>query len=298
MPASTFARKSPRSHDPAGDTAARCSVRRSDGGSGALGRLRPLLRGRGRGRADPADPPVRGDGLDLGRLDRAARPDRARDHLRPPRVRAVRRHTRALHLHAHRRRRSASGALADGTGGRSRASAGAAIAVDLAVRRPDLVRAAIAHEFPWRFTRHLPSGSQIAALAKIGSLILHGRQSDAAEELLRSAYTYRDGRSAWEAFPAAWHQVARENASAALMDFRNSIVAYPSASDLATITVPVVCSYGSRSPDSMVRLVRSLAAAIPTATTREIEGAGHAAPFDAPTQFVQLIADSLSGGRP
>ena len=35
-------------------------------------------------------------------------------------------------------------------------SAGAAIAVDLAVRRPDLVRVVIAHEFPWRFTRHLP----------------------------------------------------------------------------------------------------------------------------------------------
>jgi pimeloyl-ACP methyl ester carboxylesterase len=86
-----------------------------------------------------------------------------------------------------------------------------------------------------------------------------------------------------------------------LADFRNSILACPSASELATIKVPVVCSYGSRSPDSMRRLVRSLAAAIPTATTREIEGAGHAAPFDATTNFVQLIADSttsLSGGSP
>ena len=45
-------------------------------------------------------------------------------------------------------------------------SAGAAIAVDLAVRRPDLVRVVIAHEFPWRFTRHLPTRTQIAALAK------------------------------------------------------------------------------------------------------------------------------------
>jgi hypothetical protein len=31
----------------------------------------------------------------------------------------------------------------------------------------------------------------------------------------------------------------------------------------------------------MIRLVRLLAAAIPTATTQTIEGAGHAAPFDA-----------------
>ena len=34
-------------------------------------------------------------------------------------------------------------------------SAGAAIAVDLAVRRPDLLRAVVAHEFPWRFRRQI-----------------------------------------------------------------------------------------------------------------------------------------------
>jgi pimeloyl-ACP methyl ester carboxylesterase len=169
-------------------------------------------------------------------------------------------------------------------------SAGAAIAVDLAVRRPDLVRAAVAHEFPWRFTRHLPAASQVAALARIGSLVLRGRRSEAAEALLRSAYTYRDGGSAWDAFPEEWRQVARENAAAALADFRNSIGCYPSAADLATLEVPVVCSYGARSPDSMVRLVRSLASAIPGATTQRVEGAGHAAPFDATGNFVQLIA--------
>ena len=172
-------------------------------------------------------------------------------------------------------------------------SAGAAIAVDLAVRRPDLVRVVVAHEFPWRFTRHLPTGSQIAALIEIGSLSLRGRQGDAAEALLRSAYTYRDGRTAWDAFPEEWRRAGRENAKAALADFRNSIGIYPSANELATVEVPVVCTYGERSPDSMKRLVRSLAAAIPKATTCEIPGAGHAAPFDATTNFVQVIGDAI-----
>ena len=176
-------------------------------------------------------------------------------------------------------------------------SAGAAIAVDLAVRRRDLVRAVIAHEFPWRFTRHLPPVSQAAALIKIGSLALRGRQSDAAEALLRSAYTYRDGESAWDAFPEEWRRAGRENAKAALADFRNSIGVYPSAKDLATVQVPVVCTYGARSPDNMKRLVGSLAAAIPTATTCEIPGAGHAAPFDATSNFVQVIADNITSRR-
>ena len=172
-------------------------------------------------------------------------------------------------------------------------SAGAAIAVDLAVRRPELVRVVVAHEFPWRFTRHFPSVPQLAAMARMGSLALRGRESDAADVLLRSAYTYRDGGSAWDAFPAEWRRTGRENARAALQDFRNSIGVYPSANDLATIDVPVVCTYGARSPDNMARLVRALAAAIPTARTQRIDGAGHAAPFDAAEAFVQVIVDAL-----
>ena len=180
-------------------------------------------------------------------------------------------------------------------------SAGAAIAVDLAVRRPDLVRVVIAHEFPWRFTRQLPTGSQVAALAKIGSLALRGRHRDAAEALLRSAYTYRDGGSAWDAFPEEWRRVGRENARAALADFRNSIRASPSAADLATIETPVVCTYGERSPRWMFALTRRLAAAIPTGRTHQIAGSGHAAPFDATANFVQVIAGSITsttGGPP
>jgi pimeloyl-ACP methyl ester carboxylesterase len=172
-------------------------------------------------------------------------------------------------------------------------SAGAAIAVDLAVRRPDLVRAVVAHEFPWRFTRHLPDAAQVATLTKIGWLTLRGRESDAAETLLRSVYAYRDGGTAWDAFPEAWRVVGRNNARAALADLRNSIGIYPSPAELATVATPVVCTYGARSPDSMYRLVRSLAAAIPTATMIRIDGAGHAAPFDGTEDFVRVIAQCI-----
>jgi pimeloyl-ACP methyl ester carboxylesterase len=44
----------------------------------------------------------------------------------------------------------------------------------------------------------------------------------------------------------------------------------------------------------MFRLTRSLASAIPNARTHQIEVAGHAAPFDATTNFVQLIADTIT----
>jgi hypothetical protein len=44
----------------------------------------------------------------------------------------------------------------------------------------------------------------------------------------------------------------------------------------------------------MVGFTRSLAAAIPTARTQRIEGAGHAAAFDASANFVRLIADTIT----
>ena len=173
-------------------------------------------------------------------------------------------------------------------------SSGAMIALDLAVRRPDLVRAVVEHEGPWRFTRHLPTGSQVRTFATMGSFALRGRHSDAADALLRSAYAYRDGGTAWDAFPEEWRRAGRENGKATLWDFLISIGNHPTAAELASIEVPVVCSYGSRSPDFMARRTRSLAAAIPTARTHRIEGAAHAAPFDATTDFVRLIADTIT----
>jgi pimeloyl-ACP methyl ester carboxylesterase len=109
--------------------------------------------------------------------------------------------------------------------------------------------------------------------------------------LLRSAYAYREGGTAWDAFPAEWRRVARENALPTLQDFRNSIGDYPPSAYLAIIKVPVVCTYGSRSPGSMAHFAHTLAAAIPDAKPRCIEGAGHAAPFDATDAFVSVIAE-------
>jgi pimeloyl-ACP methyl ester carboxylesterase len=172
-------------------------------------------------------------------------------------------------------------------------SAGAMIAVDLAVRRPDLVVAVVEHEGPWRFTRHLPNRSQLATFAAMGSLVVRGRPGEAAETLLRSAYSYREGGSAWDAFPEGWRRAGRENGTAALWDFLTTIGNRPTAQALATIQVPVMCSFGGRSPDFLVNRTLAFAAAIPGARLHRIDGAAHAAPFDATDDFVQLIDDTL-----
>jgi len=173
-------------------------------------------------------------------------------------------------------------------------SAGATIALDLAVRRPDLVRAVVVHEAAWRALRH-PDASGLGTLARMQWLAWRGRYGEAAETLLRWVYSYRDEGSTWDAFPEAWRQTARENGRSVVADLKNSMGSYPRARDLATITAPVVCTYGSRSRSYMGPLTRSLAQAIPTASVREIGGAAHAAPFDAPGTFAQVITEAMGG---
>jgi pimeloyl-ACP methyl ester carboxylesterase len=164
-------------------------------------------------------------------------------------------------------------------------SAGATIALDLAVRRPDLVRAVVVHEAAWRALRH-PDASGLGALARM-----------AAETLLRWVYSYRGGGSAWDAFPEQWRQTARANGESVIADLKSSMGSYPRAQDLATITAPVVCTYGSRSRSYMRPLTRSLARAIPTASVREIDGTAHAVPFDAPGNFAQVIVEATHSGE-
>jgi len=171
-------------------------------------------------------------------------------------------------------------------------SAGATIALDLTVRRPDLVHAVVVHEAAWRALRH-PDASGVVTLAGMQWLSWRGRYPEAAEALLRWVYSYRDGGSAWDAFPEQWRQTARENGRSVVADLKGTMGGYPRAQDLATITAPVVCTYGSRSRSYMRAVTRSLARAIPTASMREIGGAAHAVAFDAPSNFAQVIAEMM-----
>jgi pimeloyl-ACP methyl ester carboxylesterase len=160
-------------------------------------------------------------------------------------------------------------------------SAGAGIAVDLAVRRPELVG--------WSSPMSSPGGSpgtfrpsrrwwRWPGSARWRSGADRGRPPRRYCALPTATVTVA---APGMPFPRRGGGRPGTTRGRPLVDFRNSIGSYPSATELGTVEVPVVCSYGARSPTSMAGLVRSLAAAIPTARTQRIEGAGHALAFDA-----------------
>ena len=83
---------------------------------------------------------------------------------------------------------------------RSRGERGAMIAIDVAVR-PHLVQGAIAHEGPWRMTRRIPTGSQVANVRENGIAAWHAVDTAIPLKLCCVlADSYRDGGSAWDAF--------------------------------------------------------------------------------------------------
>jgi pimeloyl-ACP methyl ester carboxylesterase len=172
-------------------------------------------------------------------------------------------------------------------------SAGATIALDVAVRRPDLVRSVVSHEAPWRALAH-PDPAALATLAQVGWQVARDRYDQATEALLRFVYGYQDGGSAWDAFPEEWRATARANGRQVIADLFATMRSYPSAADLGALSVPVVCTYGVRSRPFMQAVARSLAQAVPTARLRPIEGAAHAVPFDNPHALAEVIGAALN----
>src|SRR5262249_19642388 len=84
-------------------------------------------------------------------------------------------------------------------------SAGATIALDLAVRRPDLVRAVVVHEAAWRALRH-PDASGLGTLARMQWLAWRGPYGGAAETLLGWGDLFRGGGGTGGAFPQQWRR--------------------------------------------------------------------------------------------
>ncbi len=167
-------------------------------------------------------------------------------------------------------------------------SVGGVIALDLALNRPELVRALVLHEVPFHAKLH-PNISIIKTLFRVQALRYSGRKVRAAETFLHWAYAYRDGGSAWDQFPEAWREAARQHAEAVLIDLDIATAEYLSQAKVRSIQTPAVCTYGERGAAAIARLTVRVGDLLPNASVRPIPGSGHAVHFDQPTLFVQTI---------
>lgn len=168
-------------------------------------------------------------------------------------------------------------------------SYGGAVVLQLALRRPNLVRALVLLEAPVfgldpamnAYDDGLLQAVEEAA-AKDVSLV--------AETFLRSVL----GDTAWESFPIDVRAMLSDNSPAILAEVRGPGLE-ASVGDLGRIDIPVLLVAAEESPAEFHRLTELTAAAIPAART-VLVGGGHMIDPAGP-EILQFVSAVLAGGQ-
>jgi esterase len=146
-------------------------------------------------------------------------------------------------------------------------SYGGNVALDLALRYPDSVRAiALLEAFPAGLVAEADAWSETvrARLSEIAA--------DQGVEAVGEAFA-REMVGSWEELPAAWRHMFTANGPAILAELRGGDLAVDTAA-LGTITTPTLVVSGTDSPEAFRRVTVALADAIPHARSAVVAG-GH-----------------------
>lgn len=173
-------------------------------------------------------------------------------------------------------------------------SAGSIAALDLAVRRPELVRSLVLLD-PAFGTRHNITPKLAAIFLKVQLLRRLGRERQAIDTWLRFATSYRTGGSAFDHMPEERRELLRGNASGVFADLASGDGSHIHKEDLASIRAPVTIITAELSPSFLQKTSASLAKHLPTVTVRTLQGAGHAMAFDRSEALLAELHRALDG---
>lgn len=181
-------------------------------------------------------------------------------------------------------------------------SSAAAIAVRLALDRPELVRSLVLHEPPFV---GLLLGSP-ATEAEGAHLLAH---LETIRELVRGHETQRAARRVVETFdldPGAWERLTPDErhglevrAARWSGELTDPAVTRPDREALHDVWVPVLLTRGTFSPPFLGRILDVLAENLPNATLQQLTGVGYAPERDRPLEYVgQLLTFLLERNVP
>jgi len=176
-------------------------------------------------------------------------------------------------------------------------SAGSIVALDLALRRSDLVSGLVLLDPAFNLTRCL-TPSLLTTLLAVKALALIRKDHAAARRWLRYVSSYSTGGSAYE-------QKASDERRAKLLANRTGILADLESGGgavdetrLASISVPVTIVAASLSPSFLRRSCHRLSQLLPQADTVVLEHSGHRAGLDARDEVVALLRDAARACAP
>jgi pimeloyl-ACP methyl ester carboxylesterase len=185
-------------------------------------------------------------------------------------------------------------ALIDGAGGSAHlfgSSSGAVLALEAAARLGNKVRTLSMYEPPFIVdSGHLPLPANY--VAHLRELLAEGRRGDAVEYFMREAVGVPEEVLAemrhgpmWPALEAAAHTLPYDGEI-----MGNTMSGGPLPGHRWDgVTAPALVMVGGASPDWMQHAGQAIAAALPRATYRVVEGADHSAMISAPQDIATTI---------
>lgn len=171
-------------------------------------------------------------------------------------------------------------------------SYGSAVALRLAVDRPEMVRSLALHE-PMFFgvleddPATAPEAERLFSSTRaILDLARAGRREEAAGKIVDSL---SEEEGTWRRFPPEVRQTFVRHVDRWAEELADPEATRPDRSGLAELLIPVLLTTGERSPPFLHRITAGTAALLRNATFRTIPGAGHVPHRTDPDQFVALI---------
>lgn len=172
-------------------------------------------------------------------------------------------------------------------------SGGCIVALELALRHPDLVTQLILLDPAVYLTKNLTPRFLLTYLAAraLGTLRLRRL---AARQWLRYANGYSTGGNAFDKLPVALQHELLEGADGIFADFAIGDGSHPDPGALHLLRMPVTVVTGELSQPFLGKSANHLIARLPAPARRTLEKSGHAMAFDQPDALVRLLTELLN----
>ncbi len=175
-------------------------------------------------------------------------------------------------------------------------SFGAAVALNLAARRPELIRTLVAHEPPLFGLLAGEPTLQPALQAvqqRIAAVVPLLQAGDYEAGARRFVETIAFGPGAWEQLPQAMRDMFIFNAPTWLDELQEPAWDTLDLGALSAFGAPALLSMGGQSPSFFPAVVERVAAALPHARRHVFPQAGHVPHMSHPTEYVKVVTEFI-----
>jgi len=175
-------------------------------------------------------------------------------------------------------------------------SYGGAVALRLAIDRPEMVRSLAMHETPFvgllaGDPSTAPELDRLSEEVEAIRTLVHAGRPEAGMERLVDTFSTEPG--AWTRLPPAMRATFVRHADRWAEEYEDPDALAPDPAGLHDLLIPVLLTEGSLSPRFLHRVTQALAARLRNAQVLELPDVGHAPHLARPHQYVGLLVNFL-----